>query len=566
MSEILIAYRENDSDSELLADYYLGKYDLDGSCKVSVPCSLSEILPDYSTFQSEVENPIKDALTEETSIIILGMNVPGGFYDGQDIIASTSRISRIRHTYGKKTLNPLYDRKELESYNEEALNIAIICSRIDGPTLEYAEAIIDSGENLKNQVYMNGAFVLDPYSDIESVQGQEYRDELLYAFNNVLRRTNVRLVSTILTDPYFDPVIPYLQHDSMYWGWFADRSTASFFRNTDTARVFFYNADYDGAFTIRDSNEEMWCGLALRGGYSNCAGALSNPTIDGFLRPTPFMESLLKGFSIGEAFVLSSPYLDWTISFFGDPLNTVNFRYPATKTDPKHEIWHDSTWDLAKAMARYSLKEEEAYEVVRTVSNSQDVRIKVDLLIPSYAVYDNIRDGQWNSTFSALASDVLMLPVTNYWGDNLRNYLNNNNFKISQLFIDVIDTLQVDLSSDYIYDKGYWEHKSVIINESNRYSLYHFEIQVSEDINFSNIVTSAASKSSVSGWLYEREPNEYVEIPSGGVPSSYIDRHVLYQSQSVNFLDRGKEYYFRIRQIDQYSTYDWSVSQDTIGT
>ena len=198
MSELLIAYRENDSDSELLADYYLSKYDLDGSSKVAVPCSLNEILPNYSDFQSEVENAIKAAVSSDTSIIILGMNVPGGFYDDGDIISSTSRISRINHTFSKKMLNPLFDRKELYIYDNEALSIALICSRIDGPTLESAKFIIDNGVNLKNQRYMNGAFILDPYAQITNSKEETYREDLLYAANNAIPRTNVRLVSTIL--------------------------------------------------------------------------------------------------------------------------------------------------------------------------------------------------------------------------------------------------------------------------------------------------------------------------------------------------------------------------------
>jgi len=327
MSEFFIVYRENDADSELLADYYLQKYDLDGSNKVSVPCSSTEILDSYEDFKDEVENPLKSVISGDTSVIVLGMNVPGGFWHSGDIISSTSRISRINHPFQKKTFNPLFDRKELYSYDSSALDIAIVCSRIDGPTLEYTKTVIDNGEKLKNQTYMSGAFVLDPYASIVSSQDEQYREDLIYASTHAIPRTNVRFVSTILVDPYLDPVIPYLQHDSIYWGWFQDRSTDSFFRSTDTGRVFFYNADWDGAYTIRDPDSEMWCGLALRGGYATCAGAMSNPTTEGFLRPTPFVESLIKGFSIGEAYILSSLFLDWTITLFGDPLNTVSFRY-----------------------------------------------------------------------------------------------------------------------------------------------------------------------------------------------------------------------------------------------
>jgi len=327
MSELFIVYRENDADSELLADYYLAKYDLDGSNKIGVPCSLTEILPSYEDFQAEVEDSIKAVIDADTSVIVLGMNVPGGFHDGGDIISSTSRISRINHTFSKKTFNPLFDRKEMYEYGSRALNVALICSRIDGPTLESAKAIIDNGENLKNQIYMNGAFILDPYATVTNSKEEQYREDLLYAANNSIPRTNVRLISTILIDPYLDPVIPYQQKDSINWGLFQDRSTESFFRNTDTQRIFFYNADFDGAFSVRDLDSETWCRLALNGGYATCAGAMSSPTTEGYLRPTPFVESLIKGFSIGEAYILSSLYLDWTITLFGDPLNTVSFRY-----------------------------------------------------------------------------------------------------------------------------------------------------------------------------------------------------------------------------------------------
>ena len=124
----------------------------------------------------------------------------------------------------------------------------------------------------------------------------------------------------------------------------------------------------------------------------------------------------------------------------------------------------------------------------------------------------------------------------------------------------------ITLPSSLIYEEGYWEHKLLIINRSNLYSLYHFKIDVSENSAFSPILFSVDSSASPTGWLYEKEEEEFVPIPTDGVPSSYIDRKVMYQSASSKYLVRGKEYHFRIRQKDQYDTYGYTFYQDIIGT
>jgi len=235
-------------------------------------------------------------------------------------------------------------------------------------------------------------------------------------------------------------------------------------------------------------------------------------------------------------------------------------------THTRNQIWHDAMWDLAKAISRYTLKETEAYENVKTIVNSQDLTTEKDLLLKSVAVYETYTTGLINSMFGSLSSQLLLLPVTGYWSSSLETYLDTNNFKVSQLLLDVVKNSDIALPSDLTYEEGYWEHKSLIIDRSNLYSLYHFEIDVSEDSNFSTILAFADSSVSATEWLYEKEEEEFVPIPADGVPSSYIDRKIIYRSASSEYLTRGKEYYFRIRQKDRYDTYSYTFSQDTIGT
>ena len=152
---------------------------------------------------------------------------------------------------------------------------------------------------------MNGTFVFDPYSNLTGSDADSYRDDLLYFYDNVLQEANVPFVSTSIAEAYFDPVMPYLQHESMYWGWFTDRGTSTFFRDTDTQRIFFYNADYDGGFTIRNISDERWCGLALRTGYSSCAGAMriSESSLIAILNPPIARSSSCSAFLKSAIFI-----------------------------------------------------------------------------------------------------------------------------------------------------------------------------------------------------------------------------------------------------------------------
>jgi len=235
-------------------------------------------------------------------------------------------------------------------------------------------------------------------------------------------------------------------------------------------------------------------------------------------------------------------------------------------TQTRNQIWHDGMWDLAKAIGRYALKASESYEIVRTIVNSQDLSTEIDLLIKAVSIYNTYTTGLINSTFGSLSGQMLSLPVTSLWSTSLSEYLSSNNFKISQLLLDVIKNSNIDLPSSLIYGEGYWEHKSLVINRSNLYSLYHFEIDASSDSDFSTILASSDSNLSPTNWFYEKEEEEFVNIPTDGVPSSYIDRRILYQSSKTEYLERGNEYFFRIRQKDQYNTYDYVYFQDTIGT
>jgi len=326
---VIFVYRSGDSDSLTVANKYRSIHDLDSDQLVSISCSNTEVLKNENDFNSEVLNPIKSAISSLTNrtvwAVVLGFNVPGGFHHGQDVIASTSRIARLNHSFDKQVRNYLYDRASFKRFDGTDANFALISTRVDAPTVAICEDMLDKTREFEKQGLANGKFYIDPYSDRFGLEATTYQNDILDFANRELKDTGLNTFSTVFLDPYIDVVLPFAEDDSFVWSWFSDRGSLSFFKNTNAARVFFYNADYDGAFTVRDVNDRRWPSLAIQEGYIATAGAMSNPGFEGLMRPRPFFKTLLEGGTLGEAFLFSATFLDWTINFFGDPLIPVVF-------------------------------------------------------------------------------------------------------------------------------------------------------------------------------------------------------------------------------------------------
>lgn len=591
-NNLLFIYRENDIDSEELADYYLDFYGLDDTHKLAVPCSGDEILTDYSTFQSEVENPIKNALSSipfDIYIIILGYNVPGGFYDELDIVSATSRISRIFHTFSKRTGNYFYDRRVGPHLVEDDFEFAIICSRIDAPSLDLAKKLVGFEQEYRNQYKANGTFFFDPIAGISGsaistsgVAGTEYKNDLDDFFDNLLFKLNIDVFYTQSNETNIDIVIPHLQHDSFYWGWFNDRSVDTFFASTNTARVFFYNADYDSAFTIRDNSDGNFSPLAITNGYSSNVGAMSNPGFDGFIRPRPFFYALNDGAILGEAYLFSEPFLDWTNCFIGDPLVKVHF--PENKEITVEDItslneniisWNDANVNMSRIIAYHWNKEINVISALELIVHDEDISTEVSSLYRAYDLYNYTTSSSRAFRFSSLVEGLFnyaylnIIPKTNQQlQQNLKtinDFLTYNNYKVSRLFLGLSEFLD-DIPNSLLFDEGYWEFKDYIYSEIRNYVFYHFELDVATDANFTNIVLSFDSELNQSSWEYEKENNKFVPMAANGVSSSFVGRKIKYISSVVDYLDRGVIYYFRIRQKANGSEYGYRRFNEIVHT
>jgi len=595
----IIVYELGNLDSADFAAYYAGKHGMStsstnpsinngtiGGINWEVNGQLlgiqftdsSEILISEDVFNTQLLDPINDAIINSEEFnnltiwgIVLGYSVPGGFYSGEDIISVTSRLSRLNFDFSKKKQNKLYNRSVFKRFDAVDATYSLICSRIDAPNILAAKSYLDNAEKLNNQLFANGTFYIDKYSDRATFGTDEYQ-ELLSDFNdNYLPDLNLNIWATIFQDPYIDSIIPFVENDSFIWSWFTDRAHSSFFRYSNALRVFFYNADYDGGYTIRDENGNRWPYLSLSAGYVATAGAMSDPTIPGFLNPIPFFNTLLRGGTIGEAFLFSVPHVDWTISLFGDPLTYCSFPASTTISETlinEHETWNIMSKDLAKASAHFYKKDSELKEVVMEIvdidtldPSSGATDAAVTLLYPANDLWGINKTECWQSQIKPLVDTFFDFPRLRYYyqtsdtlAPNINDYLTDQGFKVSRLLAEVSGGAIIE--DDNLLDEGWWQFEFIITDDDpDNYVNYHFLMDVSSDINFSNILISKNSYS-IRNWTYEKEKDNFINITFNGVTSSYIGRKVRYESRQDplisldEYLTRGETYYFRITQYN----------------
>jgi len=587
----IFIYRLNDSDSLELATYYATKYNMsivsantsfeNGKINgidwevrgqlVGIGCSSTEILSSETDFNNEVLNPIKDAMENSIELngmtiwgIILGYNIPGGFYDGIDIVSSTSRISRINKNYSKKTKNKLFNRSIFKRFDADDADIMLICSRIDAPTLTIVKKYIDNADSLKKQELINGTFYIDPYSDRAGPTADNYKNEILDFYNNTLPKLNLDNWTTTFMDPYIDVAIPYVTDDSFVWSWFSDRSRSTFFQNSNSVRVFFYNADYDGAFTIRNINGTRWPFLALNGNYISTAGAMSNPTNEGLLNPSAFFKGLLNGATIGESYLFSLPFVDWTISLFGDPLVKVEF--PAGIEDDETNIEENESWermlkDLSKCAAQLYKKEQEYYNVLTNVVDLTDTDATVELLIPASNLSNSFNEVKRISQLKPVTDKFFMYPQKRFVDvETINDYLNRQGFKVSRLLSEISSDAIISVSN--LLNQGWWQFEFELQDEDiNNFIDYHFKLNIYNDVCYTSRVIGEIDSYSLNNWTYEKEKNTFVDIPIEGVYSSYIGRRIRYESKSNEYLIRGETYYYTITQYNNDTDEQYSVRQ-----
>jgi len=84
----------------------------------------------------------------------------------------------------------------------------------------------------------------------------------------------------------------------------------------------------------------------------------------------------------------------------------------------------------------------------------------------------------------------------------------------------------------------------------------HFQVQISENADFSSPIVDAESKNDSANWFYSNGLS-FVSLPADGLAAAYDGNRVFYKVQVS--LKRGTLYYVRVRQyeVDNATYGDW---------
>jgi len=590
-TNIVIIYNASDQDSKEFAFYYANIYSLDydedenyiienenweinGQC-IGINCSSIEILNSEDDFKNEILNPIKDALQDDDFEgmkvwgIVLGFKIPGGFkisnpsiygLEEEKIISTTSALSYMLVNEGDidlKISNPLYDRQEFRRFSSKDAEYALIVSRIDGPSLYWVKEFLNNSRKINSSLYLDGRFYLDMYSDEYDEHVDEYKNELTYFKEYIL--PGLYLDSFFTRDISSNPVFPFIRNDVFSWLWSTSDSNDSFFQHSSSLRTMFYNAGHDGANGVRDENSRKLVPLALRAGYANAAGSLSNGGVDSYLNPSSFFRALRRRASIGEAYLFSLPYFNWTVTLFGDPLTKVSFppreNYDVEILDDGY-LWQKTEKNIARSIA-YLYKKNLTLkslrdDIIDLTSNNRDF-----VLSKIYEVNDLYNEFDFEHRkmlFKDVLNSLFSYPeeLYLYWGldkrnPNINDFLIEKGYKVSRLSNSVYDDIKIN--EENLYDEGWWEIEHIIEDVYFGITNYHFKIEVSKDDTFNNIIKEFYSYQE-GEWFYEVEKSIFTKMSPFGVPSKYANRKIRFESSESDYLERGKEYYFRVKQFD----------------
>lgn len=595
---VLFVYNLDDSDSISLANYYkdvrrLNSLQLLGLSGVDS----SEILSNYSDFDSQIETPIKNYINNTLSplnykiyAIIIGYNLPSGFQDGLDHISITSRLSRIWFDYSKKENNPLYNRKIYKQYDEEDSLYALIVSKIDAPSYSIAKNMIDTSTALINQKTINGYIYFNPYIGRELSSFSDYQQKMFNTKEYIIPYLGLNVKNII--SPANNAIHIQYQYldgdDSIFWSGGASLGSNNIFITSKTNRYFFYNADTQSALNLRNTNSLNWVRLALSAGYASASGSLSNPD-DGFLNPEMFFFTLYNLGSLGEATIFSTPYLNWSICNFGDILISsipkLNPNYYEKIYDEMY-TWRLINKNISSVIAYNILNQNYSNQISSLIVSNDAIKVPSPDYINDFTLlndtlqedYDNsiIRtNDSRNKIFYKTIGDLFTFASTRFINQDstitdINTFLTNTDNKVSRLLLDIAATtedegetytyLGTTIESSNIYPisedktKGYWDLTFAFKEEMDDVYDYNFTIKVYSDSSYStnilNIFSETSPESDSNGWFYDTYTcgtiNRLERFPSSGISWNDSGVNVKYISESSNFLNRQQVYYFKV--------------------
>ena len=300
-------------------------------------------------------------------------------------------------------------------------------------------------------------------------------------------------------------------------------------------------------------------------------------SFDIFLDPIPFFDTALRGGVLGESFIFSNPFLNNSITIFGDPL--MNMEIPnIDKQIDKIDIFSAFSTIAEKYAKAYSYLTRRAilsFSLVQRVVDACEVEYPALFLDPASRVHSSFsyarvfasttQLGQRCKSWIMDASFNLLPPIEPMFFE----YITHSETKISDLFLAGTGSMEIEKKSIpyyLIFDEGSWFFETTIQEmDPHLFFLIQFELLVGLDPEFNDILFEIKSVEDLSRWQYEEPFGFFKSLTYEGVPSNLFGRKIRYQSDEFKKFTRFTRLYLKYRQVgDAFFYLPYSKYEDVV--
>lgn len=206
-------------------------------------------------------------------------------------------------------------------FQEEKLPLnkdqVVLVTRLDGPDPATVYRIINDSletekEGLQGKAYFDARW---PMGEKNDPSGYKRYDQSIHRAAAAVKKRMLVIVDE-QEDLFPENSCP---EAALYCGWYSLAKYVDSF-SWQKGAIGYHIASAECS-TLRDKNRPIWCVQMLKKGVAATIGPVHEPYVQGFPLPELFFGHLIEGYmSLGEAYLVSLPFLSWQIILIGDPL------------------------------------------------------------------------------------------------------------------------------------------------------------------------------------------------------------------------------------------------------
>ncbi len=194
--------------------------------------------------------------------------------------------------------------------------VLLVC-RLDGPDVSTVYRIINDTlsvekKGLKGKAYIDARWTMP---EGETGSGYKFYDASLHKAAKYIQKR----MEVVIDDKESLFKEHCCRQAALYCGWYSlARYIDSF--EWQPGSIGYHMASSECS-TLKNAKSSVWCLKMLQNGIAAVIGPVYEPYIQGFPVPELFFSHLVEGYmSLGEAYLVSTPYFSWQMILVGDPL------------------------------------------------------------------------------------------------------------------------------------------------------------------------------------------------------------------------------------------------------